>query len=144
MTAELRDLSQQGQQTTYQAFRKTTQPQQYRARDVEEEEEEEEEDNNDDNNIDNNIDNDYEEAIYKTESEDGELPDAFSASGDSDDDCEPEVRDSSLSRPQGMHHSHDSSAKHTTSLAVAEFLELCFQLNTALITDRFSHGRPQT
>lgn len=37
-----------------------------------------------------------------------------------------------------------SSPVSTVIPVVAESLELCFQLSTALVTDRFSHGRPQT
>lgn len=44
----------------------------------------------------------------------------------------------------GMHYGHQLSRTVTASSDVAEFLELCFQLNIALITDSFGHGRPST
>lgn len=65
------------------------------------------------------------------------------ACSDSEEDWEAEVSSLSPSAPQGMHHRHLHSAV-SASPAVTEFLELIFRLNITLITDRFSHGRPET
>lgn len=69
------------------------------------------------------------------------LPKAYS---DIEDDWEAEVGNISLSAPQEIHHGHLCSSAISASPAVTESLELYFRLNITLITDRLSHGRPET
>jgi hypothetical protein len=125
MVAELEQISRKSRDTAYEARQKTPRHDE-RERSTETEHSHED------------------KAPSETESEDGEPQDIRSTYGDSDDDWEAEVSDSSLTGTRGMHHCHISSPTSTASPVVVEFLERCFQLNTALITDRFSHGRPQT